>query len=281
MIMLFRRISPLAVGVASRHLMPVRTLRWTVMSFHENPINSTAASPTQATPPSRVPSNAMAVSGAPDTLPSAASLSSPSPPSAGDDKQLRKKIQQAVLSEVTRYGWTSLAVEAALQNLSLSPAASAMLPRGIASVAADLEADCNRDLARHLHELQRVRFNFEARANIAGDKNTAESLQKKDDDQYALPPHDDTPQGRVAYAMRHRLTLLDPYHQFWYQSVALRPHTTRQSLRNCLLLIDEIAAYGHYTSPNVRICTVHLSYNSSYVNNTMKHCNLTCVFVST
>lgn len=67
--------------------------------------------------------------------------------------------------------------------------------------------------------------------------------------------HDDSsdgsPAARAAYAITFRLRLLDPYHQLWYQAVALRARMPRTALRNRLLLTDEVAAYASYNTPDV------------------------------
>ena len=155
---------------------------------------------------------------------------------------LREAMYQAILKRIPEHGWTSLAVNAALRDLDLSLGSAGLLPSGIACIAGDFEARCNRDLASHL-----VSFR-EFRRSDGGDNDD----RKRKSEQMSLP-HDDTPPARAAYAIQYRLSLLDPYHTTWYQAIALRPRIARKSLRNRLLLADEIAAYASYNSPNVRL----------------------------
>lgn len=198
-------------------------------------------------PSSGIPTNNSAES-------SAHSRAVPPPPHppVDDDKDLRRKIQSATLLQVGQHGWTSLAIDAALTELGLSPAAAQLLPAGIATVATDLDADCNRLLAKHLHELRSHQVISKGTTSSQSSDDVIENTGNDSTMNDYIPPHGDSPPDRAAYAMRYRLSLLDPYHQFWYQAVGLRPRVPRHSLRNRLLLADEIAAYADYNSPNVR-----------------------------
>lgn len=134
-------------------------------------------------------------------------------------------LQQAVMRQVRSHGFTNAAVEAAVAELKWSPAAVGMLPQGIATVSAAHEMDCNRRLAEFLRD---------------------EDSSMQDEDKVS----NDAP-ARAANAMRHRLTMLDDVHPFWYQAIALRSRTATNSLHARLLLIDEIAAYASYSHPQV------------------------------
>lgn len=174
-------------------------------------------------------------------------------PSSQSQSSLRDALYDATLKRVPEHGWTSIAVDAALRDLNLSIASAGMLPAGIATIAADFDARCNRDLATHLVSIKDAVDTDEL------DDPTDESASA--DEQRELP-HEDSPPARAAYAIQYRLSLLDPYHQYWYQAIALRPRVARQSLRNRLLLADEIAAYAQYNSPNV--CMIDRSQHDSF-----------------
>lgn len=135
---------------------------------------------------------------------------------------MRARLHAAVLAQTPQHGWTSASVHAAVASLHLSPASSALLPAGIASVAAQLEADVNAQLATALHE--------RGLADIDGQARQPE---------------------RAATAMHLRLQLLESYHPFWYQAVALRARTPALALRNRLLLTDEVTAYANYMAADV------------------------------
>lgn len=207
------------------------------------------------------------------------------------ETHIREHLQNAVLERVPKLGWTSAAVRDALSSLGLSSASKALLPAGPASVVATLEADCNRLLAEHLHaRMQRNSPNtstagtddphitpsmqplpstllssqapFTGSTNAAFDNDSMPNPTVSDKvpqvNNHPRPPftvpdesYNESPSARAAYAMIFRLRLLDPYHQLWYQAVALRARTPRMAFRNRLMLIDEIAAYASYNTPDV------------------------------
>lgn len=207
------------------------------------------------------------------------------------ESHIREQLQNAVLERVPKLGWTAATIRDALSSLGLSPASTALLPAGPASVVATLEADCNRLLAEHLHaRMQRNPLNtstaatdgahrtsptqslprtlppsqapFTGSANVASDNDSTSSptvsdkvphVNKHPRSPFAAPDEsqNESPSARAAYAMIFRLRLLDPYHQLWYQAVALRARTPRTAFRNRLMLIDEIAAYASYNTPDV------------------------------
>lgn len=169
--------------------------------------------------------------------------------STKNEETIRKNLYSEVLSQVPQHGWTSASVHAALASLNLSPASSALFAAGIASVAARLDADCNRQLALHLFERQMPYT--EPQGVPEGQADGKEKADAKIDSVNVVD--EEEPADRAAYAMKYRLSLLDPYHQFWYQAVSLRARTPRKALRNRLLLTDEIAAHANYPSANVRI----------------------------
>lgn len=130
---------------------------------------------------------------------------------------IREQLCETVLTKVNHHGWTTLAIDAAIKDMNLSPASSSLLPSGIATVSDYLDSKCNTLLAQHTHETKLT---------------------------------ETTAPERASYAMCYRLSLLDPYHQFWYQAVALRPKLAANAVRNRLLLADEVSAFAHYNSPN-------------------------------
>lgn len=168
-------------------------------------------------------------------------------PSSKSQSSLRDALYEATLKRVPEHGWTSIAVDAALRDLNVSIASASVLPSGIATIAADFESLCNRNLATHVVSI-RNSVDTDEKDDPIEEKSAAAEQQRE-------LPYDDTPPGRAAYAMQYRLSLLDPYHQYWYQAIALRPRVARQSLSNRLLLADEIAAFAQYNSPNV--CMMH------------------------
>lgn len=252
--------------------------------------------------PTKLSSSLTSVSGPQTSPPSPPSYPTTSPdPTPGssqspDDQRkselhIREQLQSAVLERIPTLGWTNAAVRDALASLGLSSASAALLPAGPASVVANLEADCNRLLAEHLHaRIQRAAANTPtgvtntaqttssaqplprtlppSQAPITGSANAvlnnesspglpanSEKLPKDTSYPHTSPGSDEfyneSPSARAAYAMIFRLRLLDPYHQFWYQAVALRARTPRTALRNRLLLTDEVAAYASYNTPDV------------------------------
>lgn len=221
----------------------------------------------------------------PPTLPSQP-LSSPSKSStrshnAGDfasEAELREQLHKAVLDRVPTHGWTTAAVHDALSCLGLSPASAALLPAGVASVAARFEADCNRRLAEHLNaQSESLAPTPPNPINVSNLTSTSRlssggTTQHKPSASQSFPglsirvgtrqpseftthgTHevpDESPSARAAYAMVFRLSLLDPYHQLWYQAVALRARIPRTAIRCRLLLADEVSAYAKYNAPDV------------------------------
>lgn len=178
--------------------------------------------------------------------------SHPSTASQGDSTNLHEKLCEATLAKVSEHGWTAIAIEAALDDLQLSPASASLLPAGIASVADYLDMSCNTRLARHLFSLEQYHHQKQQQPKPSTDTEAnSENTEHESDANGKVDMFLEDAPTRAAYAMHYRLTLLDDYHQFWYQAVALRARLPREALRNRLLLADEIAAFANYNSPNV------------------------------
>lgn len=141
-------------------------------------------------------------------------------------------LYDAVLSKVPEHGWSDLSVSEAVRELGWSPAARGMLPRGPVQVAEEFVLRCNRDMATKLAAMKEME-----EAEGAGDSNDGDMLR------------------RAGSAIEARIRMIEPYHASWAQALALQalPQNASSALRSSALMVDEIAHYTGYRSPDVRI----------------------------
>lgn len=143
-----------------------------------------------------------------------------------DEEAELAMLYDAVLKQVPIRGWTDQAISAAVSDLGWSPAASQMISRGPIEVVEEFVKRCNVKLAKRLsHE----------------------------DEKDAAAAGGADPVGRATFAVRERLEMIEPYHHNWANALALQllPQNSRKALKSSALLMDEIAHYAGYRTPDV------------------------------
>lgn len=135
-------------------------------------------------------------------------------------------LYDATLQKVITHGWTNASIEAAVSDLGWSPASKRMIARGPVQVAEHFVMRCNTSLA------EKLALENEKDAAAAGGSG---------------------PVGRATFAIRERLEMIEPYSHNWSSALALQamPQNAPRAVKASALLVDEIAHYAGYRSPDV------------------------------
>lgn len=156
----------------------------------------------------------------------------------GDD-DIAAQILNIALQYVPQYGWSSTAIEKAVEALDLSPSSAGMFKRGAVDLVLHFIDECNNKLAEHLSN--------QARENKSDHKiSQVEFIER---------------------SMKLRLSMLIPYIDSWPQALTLlaSPAAVSDCLESGANMIDEIWYHAGDLSTDMSWYTKRVALAGVYV----------------
>ena len=156
----------------------------------------------------------------------------------GDD-DIAAQILNIALQYVPQYGWSSSAVEKAVEALDLSPSSAGMFKRGGVDLVLHFIDQCNSKLAEHL-------------SNQAREKKSDHKISQAE---------------FIENAIKLRLSMLIPYIQSWPQALTLlaSPAAVSDCLESGANMIDEIWYHAGDLSTDTSWYTKRVALAGVYV----------------